>query len=145
MRRQRSRIVRCSFGAASLLALVSSAMVASGPSGASTTHGTVVTVTFQNKGATVHLHGGERLRVVLGSTYWSIKPSSNSRTLSMIGSPKVVPQSGCVRGAGCGTVTAMFKSLAPGTATVSASRDVCGEDLACSKANGTFNVFVRVT
>ena len=145
MRREQARVLRYGIGTASLLlTLALGAMVASGPSGASPRRVNVVTVTFRDKGSTVHLRVGERLRVILGSTYWSFKPSSNSRTLAQMGAVKVVPRAGCVAGQGCGTVTALFRALAPGTAAVSASRVSCGEALRCSKGNGSFSVTVRV-
>ena len=147
MRREHTRSSRYSIGAASLfLALgMGGALVASGSSGASPTRTRVVTVTFANKGSTMHLHVGDRLRVVLGSAYWTFHKSSNPRAVAQIGVVKVVHQPGCVVGAGCGTVTALYGAMAPGTSAITASRISCGEALGCTKGNGSFNIRVRVS
>jgi hypothetical protein len=146
MRREQAAFLRYGIGTVSLvLALLMGATVASGQVGASQKHISVVTVTFLDKGSTVHLYVGQKLKVVLGSTYWSIKPSSNPRSLAQIGVVKVLPRAGCVTGAGCGTVTALFRAVAPGSAAVTASRGSCGEALGCTKGSGNFNVAVRVT
>jgi hypothetical protein len=92
------------------------------------------------------IHAGDSVRVILSSTYWSFHDSSNSDILRSDGSAQVVPQlSGCVPGQGCGTVTATFKGLSVGTASIVAMRTVCGEALRCRGPNGHYQVTVRVS
>jgi hypothetical protein len=84
--------------------------------------------------------------VILASTYWSFSDSSKPAVLRSDGSAKVVPHlSGCVPGQGCGTVTATFKALTVGTATIVAARTVCGEALRCRGSEGHYQVTVRVS
>ena len=103
-------------------------------------------VSDRDNGTTVRLHTGGRLRVVLDSTYWAFAPSSDPAVLRGDGTPVVDPQaSGCVPGAGCGTVTATFTAVAGGSATVTATRTTCGEAMRCTGANGRYTVTVVVT
>jgi predicted secreted protein len=104
------------------------------------------TLTDADNGRTVALRVGERLRVVLASTYWELQPSSDPTVLQADGQPVVAPQrNGCVVGQGCGTVTAEFTAHAPGSATVTATRTTCGEALACAPADRRYQVVVTVT
>lgn len=103
------------------------------------------TVTDHDKGTTVTLHVGDRLKVVLASTYWTIHPSSNAAVLRSDGRPIVTGQlNGCVPGEGCGTATRLFTAIATGKASVSASRTSCGEALRCTAGHGTYKVSVLV-
>lgn len=147
MQREQARFIRFGVGVASvLLVLGLGALVAIQSTGASPKRADVVTVTFGDKGSTVYLHVGETLRVILDSTYWSMGPSSNSNIVASHGAVRIVPRlTGCVAGQGCGTVTAWFRAIAPGTASISASRVSCGEALRCTNGNGDFHVRVRVT
>ena len=104
------------------------------------------TLTEHDNGTTVALRVGERLRVVLASTYWTFPPSSNPTVLHPDGQPTVSPQiRGCVPGQGCGTVTADFTASSTGTATVTATRTTCGEALTCTPANSRYQVTITVT
>jgi hypothetical protein len=145
MRRDKAGAVRLAVGATAVGLVLALGAVASVSVGA-TLHGNrVVTVGFGDKGSTVNLRVGETLRVVLDSTYWSIKPSSNANVLAARGVPVVAPRLvGCVPGQGCGTTTALFRALAPGVASISASRASCGEAMRCTLGNGSFKVTVRV-
>lgn len=106
----------------------------------------VVTLTDSANGTSVEIHGGDSVKVILASTYWTVQGSSNERILRSDGTAKVVPQlSGCVPGQGCGTVTATFTGLGVGTATIVAMRTVCGEALRCNGANGHYLVTVHVS
>jgi hypothetical protein len=103
-------------------------------------------VTDLENGETVDLQPGQVLQVVLSSTYWTIHGSSNSGVLTQLSAPSTQPQlTGCVRGAGCGTVTAVYRAVSSGQAQVSASRSVCGEALGCTAAKSSFVVYVVVT
>ena len=102
-------------------------------------------MTDRDKGTTVTLHVGDRLKVVLASTYWTIHPASKPAVLQTDGKQVTTPRpKGCVPGGGCGTASRMFTAVAKGTTTVSASRTSCGEALPCTGGNGKFSVTVVV-
>jgi hypothetical protein len=103
-----------------------------------------VAVADANDGQTVTLHPGEHLRVALASTYWQIQPSSDPSVLRADGSPATSPSPGCVPGAGCGTAAATFTAVAPGHATVVATRTSCGEAMGCQGAAGHYQIEVVV-
>jgi hypothetical protein len=106
----------------------------------------VVTLTYSDGGRSIEVHDGDSVKVILSSTYWSFQDSSNPNVLRSGGSAKVVPQlSGCVPGQGCGTVTATFKAIGVGTATIVATRTVCGEALRCNRTNDHYQVAVSVS
>jgi cytoskeletal protein RodZ len=116
---------------------------ASPPPQAVVVNGTVA-VADANDGQTVTLHPGDHLRVALASTYWQIQPSSDPAVLRADGSPATSPSPGCVPGAGCGTAAATFIAVAPGHATVVATRTSCGEAMLCQGAAGRYQVQVVV-
>jgi hypothetical protein len=106
---------------------------------------TVVTVTNRDNGRTITLVLHQRLRVVLSSTYWTLQESSNPAALRMAGRPRITPRpSGCVPGAGCGTATATYGTVAPGSALVTATRTSCGEAMGCTGATSRFSLHVVV-
>jgi hypothetical protein len=104
-----------------------------------------VTATETDKGRTVHAHVGDRVDVVLHSTYWTFPGVSDPAVLRPVGAPVTAPQlRGCVPGGGCGTVTASYDAIAPGTAVVSATRTTCGEAMLCTGNAGSFPVTIAV-
>jgi hypothetical protein len=145
MRREQARVLRYGIGSVTLLlALGVGALVASGTTGARPRSSGVVTITYRDKGSTLYVHPGERLRVVLDNTYWTIKGSSDA-AVKLIGSEHVSPRGGCVAGEGCGTVSASFRAIARGVAVITATRVSCGEALRCTNGNGYFDVTLRVS
>ena len=114
------------------------------PSGQAVVVNGIVAVADANDGQTVTLHPGEHLRVALASTYWQIQPSSDPSVLRADGSPAASPSPGCVPGAGCGTAAATFTAVAPGHATVVATRTSCGEAMRCQGSAGHYQVQVVV-
>jgi len=94
---------------------------------------------------TVTLRKGQRLQVVLHSTYWQFHGSTDRAVLMPSGRPRARPRlSGCVPGGGCGTVTAVYLAATAGTADVTASRTTCGEALGCTPAASRYTLHVRV-
>jgi hypothetical protein len=117
------------------------------PAGA-TSPGTAATLTATDaeNGHRITVHVGDRVSVVLSSTYWNFAGSSNAAVMAPDGAAKVSPNpSGCVPGQGCGTVTATFVAVAPGTAQITASRISCGEALRCTGSAGSYRLTVTVT
>lgn len=104
-----------------------------------------VTVTEKDNGTTLTLVAGQRVRVVLSSTYWQFQDSSDPAVLRADGQPRVSPQpSGCVPGAGCGTATATFLAVASGSAEIKATRTSCGEAMGCTGNEGLYTLRVTV-
>jgi hypothetical protein len=119
---------------------------AAGPSPSATQAGQFVMVGDQDNGSTVTLSPGEHLRLVLGSTYWTIQGSSEPQVLRAEAQPVLSAQpSGCVPGGGCGTASATFLAVTTGQAVVTATRTSCGEGMGCTGDTGRFslNVVVR--
>jgi hypothetical protein len=104
--------------------------------------GGAVTVADANNGQTVTLRVGTQLHVVLSSTYWQLQAGSDPSVLRIDVSPVTSPSPGCVPGAGCGTVAATFTAVAPGHATVVATRTTCGEAMLCQGSAGHYQVEV---
>jgi hypothetical protein len=104
----------------------------------------VVQVGDGRDGGTVALHIGQRLRVVLHSTYWEFNAVSAPTVLHLVETPQVAPKGGCVPGAGCGTVTALYVARTAGTALVKAARTSCGEAMGCTGDAGSYTLTVVV-
>ncbi len=137
-------VVRAS-ASASVTAAAATSLPAASAAPATAAAATVITVSDADNGGSVALRVGETLRVVLHSTYWTIKGSSDGRVLNAASPAIVSPQtSGCVTGAGCGTVTADFIALAGGPATVDASRTSCGEAMGCTSDSSRWSISVTV-
>jgi hypothetical protein len=94
------------------------------------------------------LHPGQTLTVVLHSTLWTLQGSSNPHVLNQLGHTLVAPapfnKNTCPYG-GCGTVTARFSAVGPGTAQVSATRVSCGEAMGCTGAEALYRFTVVMT
>jgi hypothetical protein len=92
------------------------------------------------------LRRGQRITIVLSSTYWHFQESSNPAVLQSDGQPRTSPQpSGCVPGGGCGTATATYLAVATGGAVVTATRTSCGEAMGCTGADGLYSLRVVVS
>lgn len=107
--------------------------------------GSLTTVTQDADGQTVTVHKGDRVQVVLNSTYWQYQSTSDPSVLQQVGAPSVSPDRACIPGGGCGKNTAEFTALAPGQATVVATRTTCGEAALCTGTNGHYQVTVVVS
>jgi len=116
------------------------------PSPAATAAGAEVTATDHDNGRTVTLARGQRLKVVLSSTYWTFQDSSDAAILRAETTPHANPQpSGCVPGAGCGTVTVTYLAAASGQTTVVATRTSCGEAMGCASGADRYSLRVIVS
>jgi hypothetical protein len=98
-------------------------------------------------GRTLHVTVGERLNLILSSTYWQLRGSSAPAVLRQDGATSPLPRpSSCPKlpGLGCVPVRASFRAIAPGTAVITASRTTCGEALACAAGQRHFRVTIVV-
>ena len=105
-----------------------------------------VDLTEADAGRAVTVAVGTRIRLVLHNVYWTVGGSDDAAVLAPVGAP-VTSGAGpiaCIPGSGCGTVTAVFDAVAPGRATISASRTSCGEALQCPPGAASFEVTVIV-
>jgi hypothetical protein len=100
-----------------------------------------------DNGHTVTVAVGSQITLVLGSTYWQVGDTAAPAILGLASGPttSAAPMGTCVPGGGCGTVTAVFHALSPGTAQIVASRTTCGEAMLCTGTDGAYEVTVVVT
>ncbi len=96
-------------------------------------------------GKTIHVGVGDKVALILGSSYWQFAGSSTPAVLRQDGPVTLLKTSHkCLPGVGCQPKRAVFKALAPGKAVVTAHRVACGEALACTGSRGHFKLTVVV-
>jgi hypothetical protein len=132
-------------GAVTLATLALSACGSSGPSGP-VVHGSAVRLGWGDKGHTVSVARGARVVVALHNTYWRIRGSSDPSVVRQTVGQRTAPAAPntCLPGVGCGTVTASFRAVAPGTTHLRADRRSCGEARTCTGGQGRYLVTIRV-
>jgi hypothetical protein len=103
-------------------------------------------VSEADNGRSVAVTVGSEVTLLLGNTYWQVQGSSDPAVLALVSGPtaSAAGLTACVSGAGCGTVTSVFRALTPGHATITASRTTCGEALMCSGTAGAYEVTIVV-
>jgi hypothetical protein len=117
--------------------------------GGGTGHPTV-TLTEADNGHAITLHSGQRLQVILHSTFWTFDAGTDTSVLARQGDTQYHPgtrgKGGCPSfpGSGCGTAIQTYQADGPGTSTITASRTSCGEVLMCSPDMTTWSVDVTV-
>jgi len=108
---------------------------------------TVIVVRYDANGKAVSARAGDRIELILSSSYWRVTGSSAPGVLRQDGQPVLLPRpSGCpdIPGLGCTPVRADFTALTDGKAVITASRSVCGEALRCQPDQTRFSVIVVV-
>jgi hypothetical protein len=104
-----------------------------------------VVVDDSKKGQTVKVHAGDVVRFNLNRTGWTFNESSAPTVLVELGQVEAAdPFTKCYPGMDCGTTTARYKAGATGSATVTATRQSCGEARSCPGAEGLYQVTVVV-
>jgi len=101
-----------------------------------------------SNGKTVHVTVGERVKLILSSTYWRVHGSSSNAVLAQSGRARLLPRpKSCpkIPGLGCVPFETTFTARAKGTAVITASRQTCGEALACQPPQEHFRVTVVVS
>lgn len=117
------------------------------PPGGTTKPGVVTVSSDHANGRTFRVKVGQRLNLILTSTYWQLHGSSAPAVLRQDGATKLLPRpSSCTKlpGLGCTPVRAPFLALAPGTAVITASRTTCGEALRCAADQSHFRITIVV-
>ena len=110
------------------------------------THETQVIVKRDaSNGSTVKIAVGDKLEVVLASSYWNFRASSAPLVLRQMGPAELLKTTRtCVPGGGCRPKRVIYRALKPGRAVISAHRVTCGEALACTGKRGQFKITVVV-
>ena len=107
----------------------------------------VIVVRDGANGKAVSARAGERIELILSSSYWHVTGSSAPGVLRQDGSPVLLSRpSSCpdIPGLGCIPVQADFTALTDGQAFITASRSTCGEALRCMPDQTRFTVTVVV-
>jgi hypothetical protein len=98
-------------------------------------------------GKVVSARPGDRIELILSSSYWHVTGSSKTSVLRqdgrsvLLSKPKSCPD---IPGLGCVPVRADFTAVSKGKATIAATRSVCGEALRCKPDQMRFTVTVVV-
>ena len=90
---------------------------------------------------------GDRIELILSSSYWHVTGSSAPGVLRQDGAPMLLSRpSSCpdIPGLGCIPVRADYTALTDGKAVITASRSACGEALRCKPDQTRFSVIVVV-
>ena len=96
-------------------------------------------------GTTIHVGVGDKVALILGSTYWQFAGSSKPAVLRQEGPVTLMKAAHkCLPGVGCQPKRAVYKALAPGKAVITAHRVTCGEALACTGSRGHFKLTIVV-
>jgi hypothetical protein len=96
-------------------------------------------------GKTIHVAVGDKVVLILGSSYWNFLGSSTPAVLRQIGRPRLLHRShSCPPGVGCQPKRALYQAIAAGKAIISAHRLSCGEALACTGSRHRFTLTVIV-
>jgi hypothetical protein len=134
--------------AAAVVSGVSITMTAGCGTAASHSGGpTVIVVRDDANGKAVSARVGDRIKLVLSSSYWHVTGSSAPRVLRQDGPPVLLSRpSSCpdIPGLGCIPVRADFTALTDGKAVITASRSACGEALRCKPDQTRFTVIVVI-
>lgn len=122
---------------------------ASGPAASSPAAGgpTVIVVRDNANGKSVSARAGDRIELILSSSYWHVTGSSAPGVLRQDGPSVLLSRPGScpdIPGLGCVPVRADFTALTDGTAEITATRSTCGEALRCAAGQTRFTVFVVV-
>ena len=108
----------------------------------------VIVVRGDANGKAVSARAGDRIELILSSSYWHVTGSSAPSVLRQDGAPVLLSRPGsclAIPGLGCTPVRADFTALTDGKAAIRASRSSCGEALRCQpdQERFTVNVIVR--
>jgi hypothetical protein len=108
---------------------------------------TVIVVRGDVTGQTVSAKAGDRIELILSSSYWRVTGNSAPAVLRQDGPPVPLPRpSSCpdIPGLGCTPLRADFTALTDGKTVITAKRSACGEALQCTPDQGRFTVNVVI-
>jgi hypothetical protein len=145
--RQRLRAVAVAIFAVSIMTSAGCGAAASRTSGPVAGGPTVIVVRDNSNGKAVSARAGDRIELILSSSYWHVTGSSAPSVLREDGPPVLLSRPrNCpdIPGLGCIPVRAKFTALTDGKAVITASRSACGEALRCKPGQTRFTVNVVV-
>jgi hypothetical protein len=108
---------------------------------------TVIVVHSDATGQTVSAKAGDRIELILSSSYWHVTGNSAPTVLRQDGPPVPLPRPrSCpdIPGIGCTPVRADFTALTNGKTVITAERSACGEALRCKPGQTRFSVNVVI-
>jgi hypothetical protein len=109
---------------------------------------TLIVIRDNANGKSVPVAVGDRVELLLSSSYWNVAGSSAPRVLRQDGPATLMPRpSSCpanIPGLGCSPIQMKFTALAGGRAFITASRSTCGEAMRCMPDQTRFTVTVVV-
>jgi hypothetical protein len=122
---------------------------ASGPVASSPGAGgpTVIVVRDDANGKAVSTKAGDRIELILSSSYWHVTGSSAPSVLRQDGPAVLLSRpNSCpdIPGLGCVPVRTEFTALTDGKAVITAERSSCGEALRCKPDQARFTVIIEV-
>ena len=108
----------------------------------------VIVIRDNANGTMVPIAAGDRVELILSSSYWDVAGSSAPSVLRQDGPASPMPRpSSCpanIPGLGCIPIQMKFTALADGKAVIKASRTTCGEAMRCRPDQTRFTVTVVV-
>jgi hypothetical protein len=133
--------------AVSIMASAGCGTAASSASGPTARGPAVIVVRDDANGKAVSATAGDRVELILSSSYWRVTGSSAPGVLRQDGATVLLSgPSSCpdLPGLGCIPVRTDFTALTNGKAVITAGRSTCGEALRCKPDQTRFTVVVDV-
>ena len=144
---QRHRLMAVAMAVSAVSIMTSAGCGAAASRGPGAGGPTVIVVRDDANGTAVSARAGDRIELILSSSYWHVSGSSAPGVLRQDGPPVLLPRpSSCpaIPGLGCNPVRAYFTALTDGKAVITASRSTCGEALRCKPDQTRFTVIIVV-
>lgn len=145
--RQRPMAVAVAVSIASIMTAAGCGTAAAPVSSPATGRPMVIVVRDDANGKVVSARAGDRIELILSSSYWHVTGSSAPSVLRQDGPPRLLSRPrGCpdIPGLGCTPVRADFTAGGHGKAVLTARRSACGEALRCKPGQTRFTVTVVV-
>lgn len=146
-RRHRMIAVAVTVSAVSIMTSAGCGTAASRASGPVADGLKVIVVRDGANGKAVSARAGDRIELILSSSYWHVTGSSAPSVLRQDGPSLLLSRpNSCpdIPGLGCIPVRADFTALTDGKAVIMAERSACGEALRCKPDQARFTVIVEV-
>jgi hypothetical protein len=140
--RHRPMAVAVAASAVSIMTSAGCGTAASGAGGPA-----VIVVRDDANGKAVSARAGDRIELILSSSYWHVTGNSAPGVLRQDGPPVPLSRpSNCpdIPGLGCTPVRSDYTALTDGKAVITARRSACGEALRCKPDQTRFTVIVVV-
>jgi len=144
---QRHRLMAVGMAVSAVSMMTSAGCGAAASGGPGAGGPAVIVVRDDANGTAVSARAGDRIELILSSSYWHVTGSSAPSVLRQDGPPVLLSRPRrCpeIPGLGCAPVRADFTALTDGKAVITASRSACGEARRCKPDQTRFTVIVVV-